>query len=136
MRNRPIVLIIDDDEDDRLFFTEAISVVSPEADTYIAENGLQGLKLLNEKKMPTPDYIFLDLNMPVMNGKECLKELVQVIQRSLTKVIIMSTSSLQEDMDDAMDLGAQLFISKPHTYADLCQIVTQILKGQVSKLTC
>lgn len=136
MKSRQIVLIIDDDEDDRLFFTEAIRHVSPDTATFTAENGLQGLELLHEKKMPAPDYIFLDLNMPIMNGKECLKELVKTVQRSITKVVMMSTSSLQEDMEDALRLGAQLFITKPHTYADLCRIVGNILIDRLTKLTC
>lgn len=67
------LLVIDDDADDRIFFSEAIKKVSPDVETHYCESGIQAIDMLFTRKIVDPDYIFLDMNMPMMNGKECLR---------------------------------------------------------------
>jgi CheY-like chemotaxis protein len=90
-------------------------------------SGLEALDLLSKKKIALPDFIFLDLNMPKMNGKECLVELKKLLRQTLTKIIVMSTSDMKRDIEDALQLGAHLFFTKPGTYTELCSHVKKII---------
>ena len=66
------VYLADDDADDRLLFEEALLEVSGNVMLTIAKNGEQLMGILNTKTPPPPHLIFLDLNMPLKNGFECL----------------------------------------------------------------
>ena len=74
MKNQKILMIVDDDTDDRFFFRSAIRKNNPSYECIEAENGDDALKQLRKAKY-LPDFIFLDLNMPKMDGRECLEEL-------------------------------------------------------------
>lgn len=128
------VMIIDDDADDRTFFQEAINNISPVIETHVCNSGIQALAMFQENKIPAPDYIFLDFNMPLMNGRECLIELKKILQHQLTNIIVLSTSDMKEDMDDAMRLGAKLFLTKPNTFQELCAMLKGVLEGRWHKL--
>ena len=65
------ILVVDDDIDDLLFFTDALAEIDPSIRSVMAFNGIEALQKL-ETIQPPPDYIFLDLNMPKVNGKQCL----------------------------------------------------------------
>ncbi|CAL1517700.1 response regulator [Chitinophaga sp. MM2321] len=125
---RRTILVIDDDADDRTFFKEAMKEVSPEIETYTCESGIQAIALLSDETLLPPDYIFLDLNMPLMNGKECLLELGKILHRQLTKIIVLSTSALKEDMEDSIRLGAKLFLTKPNSFEGLCKILKDVIE--------
>lgn len=127
------ILVIDDDADDRIFFSEAMKKVSPDIEPQFCESGFQAIDLLFNKKIAIPDFIFLDLNMPMMNGKECLRELGKIIHRGITKVVILSTSDMVEDMQDSIALGARLFVTKPNTFDALCKILKDVLEEKWQK---
>lgn len=106
------LLLIDDDEDDRSFFLEALSSIDPEISCTTAENGQDALdKLLSEN--PRPEVIFLDLNMPLMNGRQFLEEVRKNKQIPNIPVVILSTSSDVETKRQTSRLGAKYFITKP-----------------------
>jgi CheY-like chemotaxis protein len=128
------IMIIDDDADDRNFFQEAINNISPVIETHICDSGIQALAMFQENKIAAPDYIFLDFNMPLMNGRECLVELKKILQHKITNIIILSTSDMKEDMEDAMRLGAMLFLTKPNTFQELCSMLKGVLEGSWQKL--
>jgi CheY-like chemotaxis protein len=69
-------LLVDDDEDDRAFFCEAMGTISHNVICVTAEDGVDAFDFLRHSSK-LPDFIFLDLNMPRMNGKDCLRELKQ-----------------------------------------------------------
>lgn len=127
-------MIIDDDPDDRTFFQEAINNISPVIETHVCDSGIQALALIQENKIATPDFIFLDFNMPLMNGRECLVELKKILQHKITDIIILSTSDMKEDMEDALRLGAKLFLTKPNTFQELCSMLKGVLEGRWQKL--
>ncbi|WP_143307115.1 response regulator [Chitinophaga vietnamensis] len=124
------ILMIDDDADDRQFFCDAIREVSPGSVALTCESGVEAVRLLKEKKITVPDYIFLDLNMPVMNGKECLTALKKMAHLKLTQIVMLSTSALREDFSDAQKLGAQFFMTKPSSFTDLCDGIRNILENK------
>jgi CheY-like chemotaxis protein len=130
----PQVMIIDDDADDRIFFQEAISNISPVIETHACDSGIQALAMLHDNKAVRPDFIFLDFNMPLMNGRECLVELKKLLHHQLTNIIILSTSDMKEDIEDAMRLGAKLFLTKPNTFQELCTMLRGVLEERWQKL--
>ncbi len=120
MRQIQSVLIVDDDDDDREMFCEAVGKVSTTTKCFHALNGLEALEMLRSGDGELPDMIFLDLNMPRLNGKQCLVQLKQLDHVNNIPVIIYSTSNLKEDRDETLKLGASGFISKPTSFEQLC----------------
>lgn len=107
------LLLIEDDADDQLFFSLALSMVEPEAKCIIAPNGSKGLEQLNNMDS-LPKLIFLDLNMPIMNGFDCLKKIKAHEAFAAIPVIIFSTSNHQKDIRKAQELGAAGYLHKPN----------------------
>lgn len=106
------ILLVDDDEDDREFFILVLGNIDPSLICETAENGKIAIQVLEKNELP--DIIFLDLNMPVMNGTQFL---TQIKQHELFKhipVIILSTSSDSASIAQAAQLGAMGFITKPN----------------------
>jgi CheY-like chemotaxis protein len=110
-----VVLFIDDDADDRAIFSEATSLVDPTIQRLYATNGLEALQLLSQENAVIPDLIFLDINMPVMNGLECLVELKQMEALRHTPIIICSTSIYTGDQEQFEAQGADFYLVKPNT---------------------
>lgn len=110
MENKKI-LLVDDDKDDQLFFMDAIRELELNFDCGIANNGLEALEHL-EKVPPPPLVIFLDLNMPLMNGFECLAQLKITNDYKEIPVIIFTTSKHPVDVEKSMSMGANMFITK------------------------
>src|SRR5690348_12426970 len=92
-------LLIDDDPDDREIFGIALEEVDKVCRYITTENGIEALELL-EDSTSIPDFIFLDLNMPLMDGKECLREIKKIPHLNRVPVIIYSTSSYEKDVED------------------------------------
>jgi CheY-like chemotaxis protein len=127
-----ILLIIDDDPDDREFFCDALKDVDGSAVCYTFKSGLEALDMLGTERALIPDFIFLDLNMPVLSGKQCLAELKKIRKLSQTHIIIYTTSKLADDFSETIQMGAMHFLTKPTTYADLCEALSNVLTGNWS----
>ena len=123
-----LFLLIDDDVDDSELFREALEEASKTLVLHCAENGEEALKLL--KQIAKPHIIFLDINMPRMNGWECLKKLKSTAEYKDIPVIMYSTSSHQREIDIALNMGALSFFTKPHSYREL----KIMIKGVVEKI--
>lgn len=115
-------MLVDDDIDDADIFCEAIRHLNW-VECLTAENGLQLFSLLSEHSIHDSDVIFLDINMPLMDGWECLKKLKGSADYSNIPIIMYSTSSAKRDIDKAYSLGAQLFLTKPESFRDLSSIL-------------
>ena len=70
-----LITLADDDEDDRLFFTDAFDELKINTVVNTFKNGKELLDFLHHPESVLPNIIFLDLNMPILNGIECLKEI-------------------------------------------------------------
>ena len=114
---KKIFLLADDDEDDKQLFCEALEQVDPSVVCYHAANGLEALDILSTNVMP--HLIFLDINMPGMNGWQCLKAIKGNEAYKHIPVLMYSTSAHLRDVDIALDLGALCFFTKPHNFSDL-----------------
>ncbi|WP_247234725.1 response regulator [Telluribacter sp. SYSU D00476] len=113
MPNPITCLLIDDDQDDQEIFALALNKVDPTIHCVTADDGLDALQKLNRNSDFVPEYIFLDLNMPRMNGKQCLTELKKIERLDQTPIIIYSTSSEPRDILETKQLGATDFMTKP-----------------------
>lgn len=111
------VLLTDDDPDDRFLFEEALLSADPNITYDSAVDGLDAIDKLSQGNIP--DVIFMDVNMPRMNGIACLKELRQIPTLREIPVIMYSTSSYYRD--ECFRLGANAYIEKPSDFAKLCE---------------
>ncbi len=134
MTNSLTVFLIDDDEDDISLFHEMLQEVASDARFSSAVNGLEALETLRSSAGSLPQLIFLDLNMPRMNGKECLTELKQDPQLQAIPVIIYSTSSSAHDRAEVTSLGALGMITKPFSLLHLKQMLELIVPATPDRL--
>jgi CheY-like chemotaxis protein len=121
-------LVIDDDTDDRELFCEALASVDPVIICEQAVDGKEALTRLSSNGTGTPDIIFLDINMPIMDGWQFLQQLKKEDKYKEIPVIVYTTSSLIKDKRIASDLGALCFITKPHAYVRLKDMLGVIVK--------
>lgn len=124
MHTHNIVLMADDDEDDRLLFKLAVNDIDPGKMVVFAVNGED---LLQQLDFIVPDIIFLDINMPLKNGIECLQEIRSIPQFDKTPVIILSTSKNKDTIDQTYKHGANLYISKPSAFTDIRKMVHKLI---------
>ncbi len=111
------ILLVDDDEDDREIFLEVVSELDPSAVLLTAINGADGLEKLSTYDAP-PDVIFLDLNMPIMNGTEFLRKIKAVEKLKNIPIVILTTSSEEWMIKEVRALGAGDFVTKPAKFKD------------------
>jgi DNA-binding response OmpR family regulator len=124
MRKNNRVLLVDDDIDDQQFLREAINDLFPNLECIAINNGKEALRFIEENP-PPPQYIFLDLNMPYVNGFEFLKEFKREDGNSETTIYIYSTSSNPTDREKARILGADDYIVK---YSDFDALKIKLRK--------
>ncbi len=113
------VVLIDDDEDDRVIFHEALHALRFAVECFYAPDGISVLNKLQEDTSSPPDYIFVDLNMPAMSGKEFLTTIKRLPAYKQIPVIILTTSHNPQDREETKQLGAFYFIIKPPTVEEL-----------------
>lgn len=104
------ILLVDDDPDDQELFCDIVNKISPGLACEIAENGARALTFLRERS--SPSIIFLDLNMPIMNGYEFLKEASASNLFSGIPVVVYTTSSGENDMMRVKKFGVKRFLTK------------------------
>lgn len=108
-----LIYLADDDEDDTFLLKEAIKSCCGEVNFVCAINGAELLQNLKNKIPPPPDFLFLDLNMPLRTGHECLKEIKGNPFHKDLRVVIFTTSRMQSDIDKTYQAGADYYICKP-----------------------
>ena len=123
------VLLTDDDEDDRLIFKEILNEMDKDIAVHMVNNGKQLMDFLASKNNLLPHIIFLDLNMPNMNGIECLQEIRKVEKYNDIFIAIYSTSSSEKDVEDTFLYGANIYITKPGNYDELKEVLAQELSA-------
>jgi len=118
------ILLIEDDKDDQLFFTECLEKIENATLFDIANNGREALDKL-EKSINLPDMIFMDINMPLMNGLNCLTEINKDPRTKNIPVVMLSTDA--EQAEQARTRGAKAFKKKPGSFAILQSRVEQLI---------
>ncbi len=131
---KPIVLLIaDDDEEDREMTLEALKENFILNDVRFVEDGVELLNYLFRRgsyqdpaSSPKPGLILLDLNMPRMDGREALQQIKTHPELRKIPIIILTTSQAEEDILRSYDLGVNCFITKPVTFRDFIEVTKSL----------
>ncbi len=124
-----LILIADDDPDDRMFLEQALRENGFRSEIRSVEDGEDLLDYLHQrgnytpKTAPYPSLLILDLNMPRVNGFQALKVIKESPKLQRLPVVVMSTSTADEDITRSYDLGVNSFIIKPFKYYRLVEII-------------
>lgn len=122
-------MLVEDDCDDREIFLCAVHDFYPSVDCIIAENGEEAIEILISQKN-LPQLIFLDLNMPKMNGFQFLEEIKAHENLTQLTIVVVSTSSDQRTISETKALGAKGFVTKPNSMADWKEQIKSVLINQ------
>ncbi|MCE3280805.1 MAG: response regulator receiver protein [Bacteroidetes bacterium] len=120
-------LLIDDDPDDQEIFCMALGDMGKEVNCTFANDGVDALKKLSENSV-LPDFIFIDMNMPRMNGNECLAKIKEENHLKAIPVYMYSTSADPATVAETQRLGAAGFIVKPTSVSELTKTLKFCLK--------
>jgi CheY-like chemotaxis protein len=125
-----VILMADDDADDRLLAKDGLSECKLEGEVRFVEDGEDLLDYLQQRgkyaggaNAPTPNLILLDLNMPKKDGREALREIKSNPSLRRIPVVVLTTSTADTDITKAYDLGANSFISKPVAFDALVHVM-------------
>lgn len=121
------ILLIDDDGDDREFFQEAIALIPNNIQCTALENGISLLPDLINNRLEIPDLIFLDINVPEMDGWTCLLQLKENANYAHIPVIMYSTSNHPEEVKRSKAAGALSFFSKPYDFKELKETLKEVI---------
>ena len=130
------ILMADDDEDDVLLFSTAASESGIDIKLQSVSDGNQLMELLKEQNIH-PDYIFLDINMPRKNGKECLREIRNDGRYTTVPVIIYTTSAYKNDIEETYRYGASMYVIKGNSVSDDKKVIVKVIrenKDQILRL--
>jgi CheY-like chemotaxis protein len=125
------VLLIDDDIEDWEIFSLAMTEISPSIVCVHKGYCEPAIEAVSNKTI-TPDYIFLDLNMPRMPGRECLFHLKQIEHVQHIPVIIYSTSNRALERKELLEAGATFYICKTNTFAELVDQLKLVIQNYSS----
>ena len=129
--NLPILLIAEDDADDRLFISDALEEVNSNVNLKFVHDGEQLIEYLEnqltlEGHPDMPSIIILDLNMPKVDGREALKFVKSHrIFRSIP-TLVLTTSKATEDIVKTYNLGVNSFVTNPSNYSEMVHLVSKL----------
>ena len=116
-----LVLLVDDDHDDHEIFCLSLGEVSSGIKCIYHDNALSALEYLKQKSINYPDFIFLDLNMPGMNGMQLLEQIKNEEALEAIPIVVYSTSILPSDKEKVLGLRANYFFIKPSSHKELTE---------------
>ena len=125
-----VILMADDDADDRLLAKDALIECQLDGNLHFVENGEELLEYLQRRgkytqlaDSPRPGLILLDLNMPRKDGREALREIKADPALRKIPVVVLTTSKADTDIGRIYELGANSFISKPVSFESLVDVM-------------
>ena len=117
-------LLIDDDSDDQEIFLSVMQELGPSIHCITATNGQEAIQRLTKREI-APDLIFVDMNMPLMNGKQFLQECNSLDGIRTIPVIVLTTSSDKNSIEETLRLGARDYITKPDKFSGWGTIIRE-----------
>ncbi len=121
------IILADDDEDDRLFFTDAFDELKMKTKVQTFNDGVELMNYLMTENAVLPHVLFLDLNMPKKNGIECLHEIKANKRFDDIAIAIYSTSSSEEHIEETFVNGANIYIKKPNDFNTLKKVLSDVV---------
>jgi DNA-binding response OmpR family regulator len=122
------ILLADDNSNEHVFFKHALKYVNESIKLSSAKSGQDLLSHLRNHSNQLPDILFLDINMPVKSGKECLKEIRENERYKNLSIVMYSTSDEPNDTDDTYALGADLYVRKPAEIEELISLLRSVIE--------
>lgn len=122
-----MIYLADDDCDDQELFQEALNSIDANALLRCFDNGLDLIEGLLSDIDPLPEIIFLDLNMPLISGAECVNRLRRHNALRHLPIIAFSTSGNRGTLEDLYNAGANRYIIKPPSYSQLKVLIHNVL---------
>lgn len=124
------LLLVEDDPGDVLMTREALSEAKVAHNLHVADNGEDAIAFLRRQApfedAPRPDIIFLDLNLPRVDGREVLATVKGDPELRQIPLVILTTSDLETDIRDSYDRQANAFVTKPVDFASFIEAVRQV----------
>lgn len=120
--------MIDDDTDDHEVFEMALQQIEGDFNFIVAHDGEEGLQKLRRNDSFIPDFIFLDINMPRMDGMQCLPEIRKLKHLQHSRIIMYSTTNDEKVRQASQQLGADAFMVKPSKLNLLINDLTSIIE--------
>jgi CheY-like chemotaxis protein len=128
IKEKPIsIFLADDNQGDCITFGKALSEIDLHTRLTFVSNGEQMLQILELNESLPPDIIFLDVNMPVLNGYECLDKIRENFLFENIPVVMMSTANDLATVNRSYEHGASLYICKPNSFPKLKAMIQRIL---------
>ena len=121
------ILLVDDNLNEHFFFKHALVQIARPVKFEALEGGLELIAHFKEESNPLPDILFLDINMPLKNGKECLSMLRADERFDSVPIVMYSTSDAQRDIDETYALGADLYVRKPNGIEALRAMISSVI---------
>jgi len=124
-----VILMADDDADDRLLAQDALAECQLATELHFVENGEELMDYLTRRgkyskaNAPRPSLILLDLNMPRKDGREALREIKMDPELKRIPVVVLTTSKADTDVSRIYELGANSFIAKPVAFDSLVNVM-------------
>jgi len=130
MKNEKHILIVEDNEGDIVLTLEALKEVKLTNKITVARDGLEALNMLKRnspyEKFSLPDILLLDINLPKMNGKEVLSFIKSDPVLKMLPVIMLSTSSSENDIKDSYNNHANCYITKPTDFSQFTDLIKTV----------
>lgn len=132
------VLLVEDNEADRLIVRKAFSTVNGEANVDAVEDGIEAMKYL--KRQPPyesaakPSFILLDLNLPGKNGKDVLAEIKNDPDLRQIPVAVLSSSTSRNDICDSYSRNASCYLVKPYSFTEFIELAKSIYQFWLTKV--
>lgn len=135
MRNLKPILLVEDDAVDAMTFERALSDLNIKNEVVHRTNGEEALEYLSGEDKEKPCFIFLDLNMPRMNGIEFLEVVKSDSNLRRIPVVVLTTSDSEKDVVESFELGVAGYMVKPADYKKFVEAIRTInLYWNLSKL--
>ena len=128
------ILLADDDTDDCIFFKKALEGISRHANLNIVNDGEKLMDYLSDNLAHLPDILFLDINMPLKNGFECLSEIRKNEKLKDISVAMFSTTNTWDTINMLFNSGAHVYIHKPSDFAQLKQVINHAIPLATEKI--
>lgn len=125
------IVYIDDDSEDRTLFRDILHTIDPSSTCHLAEHGQHGLQVL-DALITLPDFIFLDINMPVMNGREVLLAIKRDPRLQSVPVIMYSTTAHPLERQEYLSLGAYRVLVKPSSIIKARELISSVMKEKTT----
>lgn len=128
-----LILIVDDDIDDREIFCDALKAIDPQISCIDFDRGFKAIDFLSTT-IALPDFAFIDINMPMMNGYECVQKIRENNKLDKVQIIMYSTGFNPKDINEFAKIGIRNLI-KPNKFTDLIESIKVLISYRESFLS-